>query len=192
MGIFDFFKAKSPEEKNLELFNKLRLKSIVHEKESVMKSMIMSSPHDNSSLDEDPRGEGEFGLTKTNPIPVYGVDNIHAYMDKIRYKYTSKSGTFTYNPVDFQRTLDTDESKVGSKKPLGEGVGAATSSSNIKGHIDVYNLYSLSGEKLAKIYVNCYALKTSNKTPKGFFHRDDIPILKDAKILIELAAKNRS
>ena len=47
--------------------------------------------HDNSLNDENPKGVGEFGLEKTNPIPVYGIDNLPAYMDKLRYEYTSKS-----------------------------------------------------------------------------------------------------
>ena len=56
-----------------------------------MHSLITMAPHDNSLNHENPEGVGEFGLEKTNPIPVYGIDNIPAYMDKLRYEYTSKS-----------------------------------------------------------------------------------------------------
>ena len=66
---------------------------------------------------------------------------------------------------------------------------APSSSPNINGHIDVYNLYSIGGEKLAKIYVNCYSLKTSDKVPDGFIHRDKVPAEKDSKVTIE-ALKN--
>ena len=44
-------------------------------------------------------------------------------------------------------------------------------------------------EKIAKIYINVYSLKTSNKVPKGFHHRDEIDILRDSKIILESAKK---
>ena len=188
MRFFDFFKRKTAAEKNIIRLNKIRAKTIVSEKRSLMHDMIVSSSHDDSLLDENPNGEGPFGLSKSNPIPVYGIDNIPAYMDKLRYKYTSKSssGSYTFNPVDFQRTSDSDSSEIGSKKPPSEPAASSTSSPKIKGHIDVYNLYTISGQKLAKIYINCYSLKTSNKIPEGFIHRDDTPAEKDSKALIEL------
>jgi hypothetical protein len=68
---------------------------------------------------------------------------------------------------------------------------SATSSPNIKGHIDVYNIYKSIGDKgkLAKIYINVYSLKTSNKVPQGFFHRDEIDVLRDVSLIIK-GAKN--
>ena len=185
MGIFDLFKRKTQAEKNIIFLKKLRKKTIVNETKSLMHSMIISSEHDASSLDQNPNGEGEFGLVKTNPLPVYGIDNIPAYMDKLRYEYSSKSGKTTYNHVDFIRTSDADQSNIGSKKPTTDPVAASTSSSNINGHIDIYNIYSISGEKLAKIYVNCYSLHTSNKIIDGFIHRDKVPAEKDSKVLME-------
>ena len=141
--------------------------------------------------DENPDGEGPFGLTKSNPIPVHGIDNIPAYMDKLRYRYESKSRSdaYSFNPIDFVRTSDSDKSKIGSKKPNAPVFASSTSSPNIKGAIDVYNLYSISGEMLAKIYVNSYSLKTSNKVSDGFFHRDEIPAVRDTKVLTELLKK---
>jgi hypothetical protein len=187
MGIFDIFKRKSPAERNIAFLRQLRKKTIIHESKSKMHDMIVMVGHDSSCLDENPSGEGEFGMVKSNPISVYGIDNIPAYMDKLRYKYTSTSGsgTVTFNHIDFQRTSDSDNSDVGTKKPSTDPIASATSSPNIKGNIDVYNLYSIAGEKLSKIYVNCYALKTSNKVPDGFFHRDEIPAEKDSKVLME-------
>ena len=92
--------------------------------------------------------------------------------------------------INFIRTSESDNSKLGSKKPSEEVAASSTSSPNIEGHIDVYNLYSYSSEvKLAKIYVNCYSLKTSNKVPDGFFHRDNVPAIQDGKALME--AMNR-
>ena len=192
MGLFDFLKSKSPKEKKAEKFNKIRLLSIVQEQRSMMQEMIITSEHDDLFLDENPNGIGEFGLDKTNPIPVNGIDNIPAYIDKLRYEYTSVSGsgTKTYNPVTFQRTIDSDETLIGSTKPLNEAIAASTSAPNIKGHIDVYNLYSFAGNKLAKIYINCYSLKTSNKVPNGFVHRDSTYAIQDGKVLMEFV-KNR-
>ena len=193
MGLFDLFKRKTVAEKNIEYLQRLRKKTIVQEKKSMMHEMIVGSFHDSSLLDEHPNGEGDFGLVKSNPIPIYGIDNIPTYMDKLRYKYTSKSGsgTSTYNPVDFVRTTDNDKYRVGSKKPDNTPVASSTSSTNIEGHIDVYNLYSMGGEMLAKIYVNCYSLRTSNKVPSDLYHRDDIPVEKDSKLLLEVM-KNKA
>ncbi len=188
MGLFDWlFKPKTTAQKNAEHLERLRKKTIIHEKKSAMHALIVMAPHDSSRQDSHPLGVGKFGLESSNPIPIYGIDNIPAYMDKLRYKYTSKSGsgTSTYNHITFMRTFDSDNSKIGSKKPDSEGGGSATSSKNIEGNIDVYNLYSLNNEKLAKIYVNCYSLKTSDKVPEGFFHRDKVPAIKDSKAMME-------
>ena len=192
MGLFDFFKSKTPEEKKLEKFLKIRENSKIKEKKSLMHPIIAMAPHDDSLKDENPKGTGEFGLEKTNPVPVYGIDNVPAYMDKLRYEYTSKSGsgTITYNPVIYVRTSDSDTSAIGSNKPETDPVASATTSPNISGNIDVYNLYSMGGKKLAKIYVNSYSLRVSDKVPKGFFHRDDTPPMQDAKVLTEFL-KNR-
>jgi len=187
MGLFDFLKRKTQAEKNEIFFQKLRKKILVKETKSAMHGMIVSSPHDSSCMDEHPNGEGEFGLVKSNPVPIYGIDNIPAYMDKLRYEYISKSdsGTKSFHHIDFVRTSDSDDSVIGSKKPSSNPGASSTYSSKIEGHIDVYNIYSIDGEKLAKIYVNCYSLKTSDKIVKGFIHRDQVPAVKDSKVLME-------
>ncbi len=152
-----------------------------------MHDLIVSTNHDNSYSDQHPNAHGEFGLEKSNPIPIYGIDNIPIYMDKLRYKYTSISGSgaVTYNPVEFVRTSENDESPIGSIRPDHDLPASGTSSPNIEGTIDVYNLYSIGGEKLAKIYVNCYSLKTSNRVPDGFFHRNETPAERDGKLMLE-------
>jgi hypothetical protein len=192
MGLLDFFKSKSPEQKKREQFEQIRAKTIIKEQKSLMHDMIVLSPHDNSSMDVNPNGLGNFGYDKTNPIPVYGLDNVEAYMDKIRYKYTSeKSGNSTYNPVIFMRTTEDDESPKGSKKPEIEFIAGGTEAPNIQGTIDVYNLYSISNQKLTKIYINSYSLKTSNKVPEGLFHRDEVPAIQDAKVLMALVGNGK-
>ena len=188
MGFFDFFKTKSAEQKKIDQCKKIRTETIIHERRSVMHEMILMSSHDDSCQDVNPKGIGEFGFDVSNPIPVYGIDNVSAYMDKIRYKYTSeKSGMSTFNPVFFIRTSESDDSPIGSVKPEGVISASGTKSSNIQGMIDPYNLYSIGNKKLAKIYINSYSLKTSNKVPNGFFHRDNVPVMQDARILIELS-----
>ena len=186
MGLFDFLKPKTPEQKLSLKILKLREKYKIKEKKSVMHSFIITNPHDNSLMDENPQGKGEFGLTKTNPIPVYGIDNIPAYIDKLRYVHDSNlsSESKLYYPVTHLRTSESDNSDIGSLKPQKDIVSSATSSPNISGAIDVYNLYSsVTNKKLAKIYINVYSLKVSNKVPKGFFHRDNIPPMEDGYIL---------
>jgi hypothetical protein len=185
MGMFNIFKRKTQEEKNIIFLQKLRNKIIIHESSTIMHDMIIAGKYDHSYLDENPSGKGEFGLEVSNPIPIYGVENIPAYMDKLRYEYTGSSGTTIGCEIDFVRTTDADQSSVGSKKPTTKPSASSTSSPNINGHIDVYNLYSIDGEKLAKIYVNCYSLKTSDKVPDGFIHRDKVPAEKDSKVTIE-------
>ena len=184
MGIFDFLKSKTPQEKLSEQRLKIRNKIKINEKTSLMQSLILSSSHDDSMQDESPDGIGEFGLEKTNPIPVNGIDNVNAYMDKIRYEYTSKSGTNTFNQISHVRTSDSDNTQIGSEMPKSGLVQSSTNCDNIKGMIDVYNLYSVGGGKLAKIYVNSYSLKTSNKIPKGFIHRDKTDPVKDSAVLM--------
>ena len=191
MGFFDFLKTKSAEQKKIEQCEKIRFETTIQERKSIMHDMILMSPHDDSCQDVDPLGIGEFGFDKRNPIPVYGIDNIPAYMDKIRYKFTSeKSGLSTFNPVSFIRTSESDDSPIGSIKPEGLINASGITSSNIQGTIDAYNLYSIGNKKLAKIYINSYSLKTSNKMPNGFFHRDDVPVMQDARIVIELSSRN--
>ena len=190
MGFFDFFKSKSQAQLRDEQFAKIREKTIIHEHKSLMHDMIILSPHDSSCKDVHPNGFGNFGLVKTNPIPIYGIDNVAAYMDKLRYKYTSeKSGNSTYNPITYVRSSEGDETAIGSKKPVGELPASGTEAENIEGTIDIYNIYTIGNQKLAKIYVNSYSLKTSNKVPDGFYHRDEIPLVQDARILMELVNK---
>ena len=70
-------------------------------------------------------------------------------MDKLRYEYISpKTGANTFNPISFQRTTESDKLKLGAKKPSSEPLGAACHSPNIRGYIDVYNIFNMSNEKI--------------------------------------------
>jgi hypothetical protein len=190
MTLFDFLKPKSAEKRQREKFERVRSETIIKEQPSQMNDFILMSDHDNSLLDENPNGIGRFGLDKTNPIPVNGLDNLDAYMDKIRYKYVSeKNGNTTYNPIVFMRTIENDNQMIGDPKADDELLASSLNVDNIKGIIDVYNLYSIGNKLLVKIYINSYSLKTSNKIPEGFFHRDKIPATQDAKVLMAVMLK---
>lgn len=191
MGLFDFLRPKSAEEKKREQLEQLKAELIIPETVSQMNDFIKMSDHDDSGKDINPNGFGRFGLDKTNPIPVNGLDNIPAYMDKIRYKYVSqKKGNTTYNPVSFIRTSDNDGLAVGDEKPVEELMAAGISVDNIKGTVDVYNLYSIGNKLLGKVYINAYSLKTSNKIPDGFYHRDEVPAIQDSKVMLALMSKS--
>ena len=151
MGLFDFLKPKSEDEKRREQFERVRAEIIIKDQVSQMNDFIKMSEHDTSGLDINPNGFGRFGLDKTNPIPVNGLDNIHAYMDRIRYQYVSlKNGAKTYNPITFVRTSENDGYQVGDEKPSNELMAAAIDVNNIKGKVDVYNLYSIGNKLLGK------------------------------------------
>tara|TARA_B110000003_G_C16537231_1_gene491221 strand:- start:12 stop:590 length:579 start_codon:yes stop_codon:yes gene_type:complete len=176
---------KSNEEKKLAFFNKLRTETAIKLKNSFMNSVIISNGYNELVNEEFVGSKGKFGYDKTNPIPINGLDNLEAYFDKIRYKYASIDdiNSYSFPSVSFQRTDENDVSKIGSSK--NEKVSTKSLSiANIKGHIDVYNIFSFDNKKLAMLYINSYSLKTSNKIPEKFFHRDNVPVYKDGKLIL--------
>ena len=176
---------KSNEEKKLAFFNKLRTETAIKLKKSFMNSVIISNGYNELVNEEFVGSKGKFGYDKTNPIPINGLDNLEAYFDKIRYKYASIDdiNSFSFPSISFQRTDENDVSKIGSSKNEKVSV-KSLSIPNIKGHIDVYNIFSFDNKKLAMLYINSYSLKTSNKIPEKFFHRDNVPVYKDGKLIL--------
>lgn len=172
MGILDFlFKRKEPR--------------------SVMHDMIGISNPDACKADEIPKGIGKFGLVKTNPIPVYGIDNVPNYMEQLRYKYTSQKGIVLYYPIQYKRTIDSDNSEEGTSISDSSDTEASTSADNIGDYIDVYNIYSFDGErKLAKFYLHSYHWKTSVKVPEGFVNVSTVPSKQDGNKILELIKKS--
>jgi hypothetical protein len=130
-------------------------------------------------------GYGKFGMVKTNPIPLKHVLALTDYLPQLRYPYISKTGFMMYFPVQFKRTMDSDDTPIGSSISNFSGIAAATSSSNIGHNIDVYNLYDQSGSKLAKIYLHGYQSYTSSKAPQGFVLASDIPDEQDSVKVME-------
>ncbi|MBP6754680.1 MAG: hypothetical protein KA210_00935 [Bacteroidia bacterium] len=134
------------------------------EPQSIMHDLISKNPH---ATKEDiiPEGIGDFGLVKTNPIPIYGIDKIETYFSSLRYIDESD----TWLPVTYLRTNENDQSEIGTSRPKEEGLSYSTSADNIGNNIDVYNIYTFDGKyKLAMIYIHCYHWKNSNKSPAGF------------------------
>jgi hypothetical protein len=134
------------------------------EAKSIMHDLIGENPLA-TKLDVIPEGIGEFGIEKSNPIPIYGIDNIENYFSKLRYN--DESGKWL--PITYLRTNENDQSKLGSSKPIEEGLSYSTSAENIGENIDVYNIYTFDGKhKLAMLFIHCYHWKSSNKAPIGF------------------------
>jgi len=76
MGLFDFFKKE--EEKQPEW-----LSMIPKEMANMFLSEIENNPQA-CKLDEIPQGTGNFGLDKTNPVPVYGVPENEKYLSELQ------------------------------------------------------------------------------------------------------------
>ena len=92
---------------------------------------------------EIPNGYGEFGLTKTNPVPVKGILANEAYLSQLR---TLKGDELRWN-------------RLGS-----------THAPNIDSPIDIYRITTKDGIDMGHIYINPYQNHTSTKAPKGFIH----------------------
>ena len=160
------------------------------EKKSAMHDMIVSTNPNACKKDQIPTGIGEFGLEKTNPIPVYGIDKVGFYMSKLRYKYTSKSGTVVYYPVQFKRTNEFDNSPIGSPMSEADSKQSSCSVENIGNYIDSYNIYSFDGSrKLCMVFIHSYHLKTSDAVPSGFVNSKDISKNQDGQRIIDMLNK---
>jgi hypothetical protein len=88
-----------------------------------------------------PGAYGEFGRTKTNPIPVNGIHSISIYLENLSRK----------DGVDF--TWD----RLGS-----------TPSDNISGIIDIYEIYDEDKVSIDTLYICAYSSKTTNLVPSGY------------------------
>lgn len=108
---------------------------------------IASNPQasDKPSIKE---GKGEFGLSKTNPIPVYGIPSNEIYLKQLK---TNLGGKITWK-------------RKGSIKVKG-----------IEKEIDEYLIYDEKGKKIATFFISPYHWKTSKKLPKGFIHVNEVP-----------------
>ena len=84
---------------------------------------------------------GEFGRNKTSPIPVNGIHSISIYLEKL----SRKDGVgFSWD-------------RVGS-----------TSSNNISGMVDIYEIYDEDKVSIDTLYICAYSRKTTNLVPTGY------------------------
>ena len=108
---------------------------------------IISNP-DACDQDEIPGAIGEFGLNKTNPVPVYGIASNEIYLKGLKTEF-GENITWTR-----KGSILIDE---------------------IQKEIDEYLIYNENGKYLTTIYISPYHWKTSKKIPKGFISIYDKP-----------------
>jgi hypothetical protein len=101
---------------------------------------------DGVDADELPSGKGEFGMTPSNPIPCKTMIGSSVYLGRLR----TSDGTH----VAYQR------------------LGAVASEACLH-PVDVYELSSPDGQKLATLFLSPYQKRVSRKTPRGFKLADD-------------------
>ena len=106
-------------------------------------SFINGNINNGCTENEIPNGYGEFGLTKTNPVPVKGILANEAYLSQWR---TLKGDELRWN-------------RLGS-----------TRAPNIDSPIDIYRITTKNGIDMGRIYISPYQSHTSTKAPKGFIH----------------------
>jgi hypothetical protein len=133
MGLFDFFKKE--EEKQPEW-----LSMIPKEMANMFLSEIRNNPQA-CKLDEIPQGIGNFGLDKTNPVPVYGVPENEIYLSKLRLSNGDR--------IRWRRIKSLEIASI--NKP-----------------IDEYEIFNMNGDTITLLYISPYHLKTSSKAPAGF------------------------
>jgi hypothetical protein len=95
------------------------------------------------SVDELPDGYGKFGLDKTNPIPTNFSFGSDEYLSQIR--------TIEGKSIKFSR------------------LGSVTAENFPDTPIDMYQIESTTGSKLAVFYLCMYHKRNSNKAPEGFY-----------------------
>lgn len=91
--------------------------------------------------DEVPSGKGAFGLSADNPIPVKGIIANEYYLSRLR---TWKG-----------------------ERIMWERVGSSNGTTDNK-LVDVYRIFDMEGEEMAKFYISPYHKRVSNRAPKGF------------------------
>lgn len=82
-----------------------------------------------------------YGLTPGKPIYTIGVTSSQEYLNSLQ---TSKGESITWKRSHHLRVED------------------------VKGIIDVYDVFLANGERYERIYINMYGTWTSKKTPRGF------------------------
>ena len=135
MSLLDMFRRKP--ESVLDALNEnpiFRQQKDLYERLSLM-------CEDGVDADELPNGQGEFGMTASNPIPCKTTFGSTAYLARLR-------------------TLD-------GTKVVYERLGHVRSDV-IPHPVDFYAISHPNGQELATLYISPYQKRISNKAPRGF------------------------
>ena len=93
------------------------------------------------TTDQIPNAKGPFGLSSSNPVPVYGIPSNEIYLGRLR---------MPNGDLLRWRRLQ------------------SISHENIEKSIDDYEIFDRSGATIAHIYISAYHWRTSLKPPAGF------------------------
>ena len=113
-----------------------------------------------------PGAQGEFGLSKTNPVPVYGIPSNERYLKGLK---TDRGERITWK-------------RKGSLKANG-----------IEREIDQYTIYNEEGKEISTIFISPYHWSTSTKIPKGFVPIEEvIPITPEVNFVAKASKSSLS
>lgn len=102
---------------------------------------IESNPQACTTEDKIAAGVGPFGLTPSNPVPVFGIPSNEIYLSRLR--------TQTGQQISWKR--------IGSLY-----------NETVKKSIDEYEVCDSDGTFITYIYISPYHWRTSQKAPEGF------------------------
>jgi hypothetical protein len=131
--MFNFFKKKPAEYDWVSKMPK--------EMANVLLNDIKTNTQACKLTDEIQDAEGPFGLSASNPVPVYGIPSNEIYLGRLR----------------------TPDGKLLKWRRIG-----STSHENIEKTIDEYEIFNEFGTTIAHIYISPYHWRTSLKAPVGF------------------------
>ena len=135
---------------NDSLWEELNENPISQQQKELYEALIALC-EDGVDADEMPNGQGEFGMTPSNPIPCKTVFGSTAYLDCLR-------------------TLE-------GAKVVYKRAGSVTS--DLFPHpVDAYEILHPNGQKLAALFISPYQKRISGKAPRGFKLERAVPIVK--------------
>ncbi|QLG88417.1 hypothetical protein HQ393_13350 [Chitinibacter bivalviorum] len=135
MGLFDIFRKKPK-----TAWDALNEDPVFQQQKELFEAMSLMC-EDGVDADELPNGQGEFGVTPSNPIPCKTIFGSTAYLGCLR----TPDGT----------------------KIVYERVGSFGSDASPH-PVDAYEISHPNGEKLATLFISPYQKRISGKAPRGF------------------------
>lgn len=135
MTLFDFFRRKPKTLRDAVVENP------IYRQQTELYDALCALCEGGFDADELPHGQGEYGMTATNPILTKTVFGSTAYMGRLR---TAENAKVSYK-------------RIGS-----------TTSHVSPNPIDVYQVTDVSDRVLATLYVSPYHKRISTRAPQGF------------------------